>query len=311
MREHGIPQFTVDAHRPVSAFDLLGVSFSTELGYTNMLEALDLAGIPLLARRPHRRRTRSSSPAGTRRSTPSRSPTSSTRRSSATASRPCSRSPRSCARSSATGRPAAAPSCCCGWPSVAGVYVPRFYDVELPRPTAASSASSRPTPACPYRVQKRTVMDLDEWPYPKQPLVPLAETVHERMSVEIFRGCTRGCRFCQAGMITRPVRERSITGIGEMVERGPRRDRLRGGRAALALAAPTTPRSATSPRASPTATTAPRPRCRCRAPGSTRSTSRSRRSCRATAAAPGSPSRRRAAASGCARSSTRWSARTT
>src|SRR5246127_4433138 len=49
MREHGVPQFTVDAHRPVRAFDLLGVSFSTELGYTNLLTALDLAGIPLAA----------------------------------------------------------------------------------------------------------------------------------------------------------------------------------------------------------------------------------------------------------------------
>ena len=67
-------------------------------------------------------------------------------------------------------------------------------------------------------VQKRTTVDLDTWPYPKTPLVPMAETVHERASVEIFRGCTRGCRFCQAGMITRPVRERSLRGIGEMVD---------------------------------------------------------------------------------------------
>src|SRR6185437_3726752 len=65
-----------------------------------------------------------------------------------------------------------------------------------------------------------TLMDLDAWPYPKKPLVPLAETVHERFSVEIFRGCTRGCRFCQAGMITRPVREPSIDTIGAMVDAG-------------------------------------------------------------------------------------------
>ena len=97
--------------------------------------------------------------------------------------------------------------------------MPAFYDVDyLPDGRIKRVAPNRP--GVPWRVSKHTVMDLDEWPYPKQPLVPLAESVHERMSVEIFRGCTRGCRFCQAGMITRPVRERSLQGIGEMVEKG-------------------------------------------------------------------------------------------
>jgi radical SAM superfamily enzyme YgiQ (UPF0313 family) len=69
-------------------------------------------------------------------------------------------------------------------------------------------------------VPKRTVSDLDAWPYPKKSIVPLTETVHERYSVEIFRGCTRGCRFCQAGMITRPVRERSSETVKQMVAAG-------------------------------------------------------------------------------------------
>ena len=223
MREHQIPQFTVDNHRPVSEFDLLGLSFSTELGYTNMLTALDLAGVPLHSvdrdeRHPlvlaggHsafnpepiadfidaavlgdgeevvlaisevvREWKAEGRPGG-----PGRTP-----------------------RDELLFRLAVS----------GGVYVPRFYDVSyLPDGRIQRVAPNHP--GVPFRIHKHTLMDLDAWPYPKKPLVPIAETVHERFSVEIFRGCTRGCRFCQAGMITRPVRERNITTIGAMVKNG-------------------------------------------------------------------------------------------
>src|SRR5690606_36472766 len=78
-------------------------------------------------------------------------------------------------------------------------------------------------PAAPETVEKRTIADLAEWPYPKRQLVPLTEVVHDRLNVEVFRGCTRGCRFCQAGMITRPVRERPAEQVTEMVRQGLRR----------------------------------------------------------------------------------------
>jgi radical SAM superfamily enzyme YgiQ (UPF0313 family) len=72
-------------------------------------------------------------------------------------------------------------------------------------------------------VDKRTVAALSDWPYPRNQLVPLIEVVHDRLNVEIFRGCTRGCRFCQAGMITRPVRERPLDQVRTMVQDGLRR----------------------------------------------------------------------------------------
>jgi radical SAM family uncharacterized protein len=225
MRERGIPTFSLEDHRPLWAFDVFGVSLPHELGHTNLLNLLDLGGVPI--RSADRTTEDPIVLVGGH-----------------AAFNPEPLAPfvdavvagdgeevtleidavvRRWKRDVAEGDAAAGDrrELLRRLAGIEGVYVPAFYEARY----ADDGRLLRTVPVepgVPALVPKRTIQDLEQWQYPVKQIVPLTETVHERFSVEIFRGCTRGCRFCQAGMITRPVRERLPETVEKMVTEGVR-----------------------------------------------------------------------------------------
>jgi len=220
LRQRGVPLFSVDTHRAAGDFDLLAFNLSAELVYTNVLNMVDLAGIPV-----HAARRGPEHPL-------------------VVIGGHCAFNPEPLAdfidlavlgegeevvaditavvrEWKASGRtPGSREGVLRELSKVPGVYVPSMYEVDYDGPAIREVRQKYPD--VPAVVHKRTVADLGEWPYPKSPLTPLTEVVHDRLAVEVFRGCTRGCRFCQAGMITRPVRERPADQVRHMITNGLR-----------------------------------------------------------------------------------------
>jgi len=92
---------------------------------------------------------------------------------------------------------------------IEGVYIPSLYDVSYNADGTIKEFAPK-YPDVPAKIKKRIVADMDEAPYPEKLVMPYIETVHDRIVLEIYRGCIRGCRFCQAGMVYRPIREKSV-----------------------------------------------------------------------------------------------------
>ena len=220
MRAEGLPLFSVDTHRPAALFDVIAFNLSAELTYTNVLNCIDLAGVPVHSELRHEADPLIG------------------------AGGHCTYNPEPLAdfvdfvvlgdgeeavgditdvlRDWKTSRRRGGRSGILrALARVPGVYVPSQYRPVYDRGRLAAVEPRHPD--VPAVVEKRTVADLADWPYPKRQLVPLTEVVHDRLNVEVFRGCTRGCRFCQAGMITRPVRERPAEQVRTMVSEGLRR----------------------------------------------------------------------------------------
>lgn len=206
LREHQLPLFSLENRRPVAEFDVVGFTLQYEMSFTNILNMLDLAGIPLYS-------------AARDESFPL-----------IIAGGPCAFNPEPLApfidlfiigegeevlgevldvvRDWKQDQPGGKVELLTRLVQVPGIYVPAFYSVT--EDSEGNITAIQPNrPGIPPVVTKRVIKDFDQVPFPTKPIVPYTEIVHDRIMLEVLRGCTRGCRFCQAGMLYRPVREKS------------------------------------------------------------------------------------------------------
>lgn len=216
MREEGIPLFTLESKEEVRNFDFLGFTLQYEMSYTNILNMLDLAGIPLVSKERGEEFPL------------------------VMAGGPCAYNPEplwefmdlfvigegeevtldllrlyeSHKKSGYNKREFLLKA----QKEIPGVYVPSLYEVGYNQDGTIKSRVPL-VEDVPEIIEKRMIRDLDSMFSPEKMLVPYMETVHDRISMELFRGCTHGCRFCQAGMVYRPIREKSVERLMELAEK--------------------------------------------------------------------------------------------